>query len=113
MLQGTVHVSELQRNVHLQPGQHYSCRTYVDPEYRGRALLQHMLVDYARASPSDDTFVGFVYPWNAASLVSLERIGWRRTGEAWTTHILGFSRGGERSLPPARPSSDIKVRAKR
>ena len=103
MTAGDVFVHELQRVVVVPVTEHFSCRSYVDPDYRGRALLGHMIHSYSERLDPDDVVWGLVYGWNTASVLSLERIGWRCTGEYWTRWILGTKRGGERHFPPRPP----------
>jgi hypothetical protein len=102
MIRGAVYISELQRNVSLARGEHYSCRSYVDPRFRGRALLANMIHTYCTTLPADDVVWGLVYEWNTASIASLRSIGWQRTGDLWTTNVLGFRLAGGRT--PAAPS---------
>jgi GNAT superfamily N-acetyltransferase len=103
MTSGDVLVHELQRVVMVPPTEHFSCRSFVHPDYRGRALLGHMIHAYsARLDPAHLVW-GLVYGWNTASVRSLERIGWQCTGEYWTRWILGMKRGGERRVPPRAP----------
>jgi hypothetical protein len=62
-----------------------------------------MIHSYSERLAADDLIWGLVYEWNAASVLSLERIGWRCTGEYWTRWILGTKHGGERHFPPRPP----------
>ena len=104
MTAGDVFVHELQRELVVPTTEHFSCRSYVDPDYRGRALFGHMIHSYSLLQPPGDTVWGLVYGWNTASVLSIERIGWRCTGEYWTRWILGSKRGGERHFQPRSPS---------
>ena len=104
---GDVYVHELHRHITVASDEHFSCRSYVDPAYRGRALLSCMITAYARELPGDDFVWGLVYDWNAASVRSLERIGWQRRGEMWTRFALGRTFPGERRLAqPLRPEGN-------
>lgn len=106
MTGGSVFVHELQRHLEVPDDEHFSCRSYVDPDYRGLALLSHMIHTYSRRQPVGDEVWGLVYDWNVASVRSLERIGWRRSGDYWTTWWFGRPQGGERRYPP-RPATTI------
>ncbi len=105
MTQGEVHVDELHRTVSVPPNEHLSCRTYVDPEYRGMALMQRMIHAYSASIPATHLVWGLVYPWNVASVRSLEKIGWRRTGQYWTTFAFGRKLPGERHFPAEPPTT--------
>ena len=94
MTSGSVYIHELQRYIVVPHGQHFSCRSYVDPEYRGQSLLSHMIYTYSRSLAPDQLIWGVVYGRNIASLSSLEAIGWRHLGREWSTHILGVQRPG-------------------
>ena len=98
MIRRAVHISELQRSVPIPPGEHYSCRSYVDPRFRGRALLANMIHTYCTTLPPEDIVWGLVYEWNHASIASIRSIGWQRTGDMWTTNFLGFRHAGARVL---------------
>lgn len=102
MLGGPVFVSELQRVVQVPSAEHYSCRSFVDPEHRGRALLAHMIYAYARSVPAGDEVWGYVYDWNVASLASLRSIGWQETGRSSTRFVLGRPHAHDERWP-ARP----------
>ena len=106
MTGGRVFVHELQRHLEVPEGEHFSCRTYVDPDYRGLSLMRHMIHTYSQRQPTGDEVWGLVYDWNVASVHSLERIGWRRSGDYWTTWWFGRQQGGERRYP-ARPATTI------
>ncbi|MCO8127438.1 hypothetical protein NHL50_09465 [Acidimicrobiia bacterium EGI L10123] len=108
MTQGEVFVAELHRTVSVPPTEHFSCRSFVDPAYRGRSLLSRMISVYAETLPGSDVLWGLVYPWNAASIRSLERIGWRCTGEYRTRFVLGRKFSSERHFSPRPPTSDLK-----
>lgn len=103
MTNGHVYVHELQRAVDVPRAEHYSCRTYVSPDYRGRALMQHMLHWYAKHCSPDDLIWGLVFGDNIASIRSLERIGWRQSGEYWSRYVFGKQLHGHRRFP-ARPA---------
>lgn len=94
MTSGSVYHHELQRHMEVPQGQHFSCRSYVDPEYRGQSLFRHMVYRYARSVPDDQLIWGLVYEWNTASLKSLESVGWKHFGEEWSTYVLGVQRPG-------------------
>jgi GNAT superfamily N-acetyltransferase len=106
MTNGHVYVHELQRHVEVPPDEHLSCRTYVDDAYRGRALMQQLIYSYARICAPQDLVWGLIHPWNVASIRSVERLGWRQTGDYWTRHVFGRQVAGERSFP-ARPASSL------
>lgn len=110
MTRGKVYVAELQRNVHVPEGEHFSCRSYVHEDYRGMSLLSHMIHAYSARLPAEDCIWGVVYPWNMASVRSLEKIGWRHTGEYWTRFVFGVKVPGERHLP-ARPQAVLSASA--
>ena len=105
MTSGSVHVHELHRHLDVPSTEHFSCRSYVAPGHRGRKLLDELLSSYACHQDPADTIWGLVYRWNVASYRSLERVGWRETGCAWTRFILGRRVSGERRYPP-RPARD-------
>jgi hypothetical protein len=103
MTRGSVFVHELHRPLDVPDGQHFSCRSYVSPDYRGHSLFSHMVHAYAMQVPADDESWGLVYYWNEASVRSLENIGWRLSGEYWTTFLLGRRRPGHRRFAPQPP----------
>lgn len=107
MTRGDVYAHELQRTVWVPPGEHLSCRSYVDPDYRGLALLSHMIHGYSAQQDPDDVVWGFVFDWNTHSVRSLERIGWRHTGDYWTRTLFGRQLPGERHFP-ARPAEHLR-----
>lgn len=100
MTGGRVWVSELDRHLDVPASEHFSCRSYVDPDYRGHSLMSHMIHAYSREQPPGDEVWGLVYDWNIASIRSLERIGWRRSGDYWTQVTLGRRTFGERRYLP-------------
>jgi len=100
---GQVHIHELQRTVLVPKVEHYSCRTYVHPDYRGRALQQQMHHRYAEACSPDDLIWGLIYQDNLASIRSVERLGWRQTGQYWSRYLLGKQFSGEEHFAP-RPA---------
>lgn len=104
MTKGEVYVHELQRPLHVGPSEHFSCRSYVDPDYRGHALFGHMVAAYSHSVPPDDEVWGLVYAWNTASLLTLERLGWRTTGECWTRFVFGRKVAGERRFSARLPT---------
>jgi hypothetical protein len=83
-------VEEFDREVTLAPGEHYSCRSWVDPAYRGHSLLGHMLSGYAASIPADDQVWGLILARNVASLLAVKRIGWRTDGMEWTSFVGGI-----------------------
>ncbi|HEX2577261.1 MAG TPA: hypothetical protein VHK88_12985 [Aquihabitans sp.] len=108
MTSGAVEVDELARTLPIGAGEHYSCRTWVDPEHRGSALFGHMIAGYAASVPPGDVLWGILLERNVASLASLQRIGWRATGWYRTRWVLGVPRRTEgrhepRPLLPGRP----------
>lgn len=98
MTSGSVYLHELQRYVDVPHDQHFSCRSYVDPDYRGQSLLTHMIFTYAQSIPNDQLVWGLVYGWNVASLRSLEALGWDHLGEEWSTYVLGMQRPGSSAV---------------
>ena len=110
MTSGSVHVSELHREIPVNAGQHFSTRTYVDPEYRGTSLMSHMIFHYASSLPAEDVVWGLSYERNLASLRSVERIGWEWTGNLWTTFALGRRWAGEQDLPPLPAAAPANLR---
>lgn len=105
MTRGEVYVHELQRTVHIPGDEHLSCRSYVDPDYRGLALMSHMIHEYSARQPPDDDVWGFVFGWNIESVRSLERIGWRYFGDDWTRFVLGRQFPGRRRFPSRPPTT--------
>lgn len=105
MTKGKVYIHELQRTICVPSDEHLSCRSFVDPDYRGLALMSHMIHTYSRAQPPDDRVWGFVLAWNTESIRSLERIGWRHYGEDWTRFVLGRKFGGHTEFDPRPPST--------
>ena len=103
MTWGEVYVTELQRCIHVPQGEHFSCRSYVDPDYRGKSLLSHMIHAYSSRLSAADRVWGLVYSWNVASVRSLEKIGWRHTGDYWTRFVLGLKIPGERHFMVRSP----------
>lgn len=103
MTSGDVYVHELQRAVDVPPTEHFSCRSFVDPDFRGLSLMSHMIHHFAVQLPPNDRVWGLVYPWNTASVRSLERIGWRHDGDYWTTYVFNRQHGGERHFTPRPP----------
>lgn len=92
MLHGRVAVHELDRNLTLPVGHHYSCRTHVHEAYHGRGLMGQMIAHYAALQSADDTLCGVIFDWNQASVKSVLRLGWSRTGTLTTTRLLGRQR---------------------
>lgn len=105
MTSGSVYVHELHRTLEVPPGEHFSCRSYVSPEYRGQALLSHMIHSYTEQLGRSERVWGLVYYWNAASVRSLANIGWDLTGDYWTSWLFGRQRHGEVTFA-ARPAFD-------
>lgn len=105
MTSGDVWVKELSRTVFVPDHEHFSCRSWVSPDYRGRSLLSHMVYCYTQTIPAWDEIWGFIYYWNVASVRSLANIGWQLYGDYWTTHMLGRKYSGEIRFPP-RPAFD-------
>lgn len=108
MTGGDVYIHEIQRTVVLPEGEHFSCRSWVEPDYRGLSLLSHMIYGYSQAQPEGDEIWGLVYPWNKPSIASLDRIGWMLSGHYWTRYVFGQQSGGhERFAPrPGLPADD-------
>ena len=105
MTSGNVYVHELQRHVDVPSGEHLSCRTYVDDEYRGRALMQHLIHAYATTCQPQDLIWGLIHSWNTASIRSVERLGWRQTGRYWSRYVFGRQFAGEQHFPPRSATS--------
>ena len=105
MTSGNVYVPELHRFIHVPQGEHLSCRTYVNPDYRGRALMSHMIHAYSQRLSPGDVVWGPVYERNVASIRSIERIGWRHTGDYWTRFIFGKKLPGERHFAARSPET--------
>ncbi|MCB1257958.1 MAG: hypothetical protein KDB26_12675 [Microthrixaceae bacterium] len=103
MLRGGFFVTEVSRELHLRPDTHFSCRSFVASDYRGRALLSHMIHHYAMSIDPDNQITGLVFDWNIPSIRSLERIGWRHRGDYWTTFVLGRAFHHEQHFPPRPP----------
>lgn len=99
MTRGAVRVHELERVVDVPAGEHFCCRSYVLPEYRGAALFSHMLHAYAGRLPGDDLLWGLVYGWNVASARSFELAGWGRSRRYWTRVVLTRRSYGCEALP--------------
>jgi len=99
MTKGQVVVHELERVIDVPPDEHFSCRSYVDPGYRGRSLMTYMVDAYARRVPPEDTLWGLVYHWNVASIRSLEAAGWRRSGRCWTRFLFTRRTEGHELMP--------------
>lgn len=110
MAKGQVLASDLQRDVTVAQDEHLSCRSYVDPTYRGQSLMSHMIHHYSQQVCPTDTIWGLIFGWNAASVRSVERLGWRHTGTYWTTYVFGRQYpgyvifDGTDTNKPARPS---------
>jgi RimJ/RimL family protein N-acetyltransferase len=103
---GRVYVSELHRHVNVPEGEYYMCRSYVEPGYRSMSLMSHMIHAFAQRLPPQDRVWGLCYPRNVASVRSLERLGWRHTGDYWTRFVLGRKIPGKRHFP-ARPPTTL------
>lgn len=108
MTSGEVLVDELHRSVAVGPGEHFSCRSWVDPDYRGASLFGHMVAAYAASVPPDDLVWGLVLRRNVASLLTLQRLGWRGFGEDWTRFIGGRPVAGARQHPPELLVPDLR-----
>lgn len=100
MTNGAVRVHELHRSVDVPAEEHFSCRSYVGEQHRGMSLLSHMIHRYSAEQPVGDEVWGLVYDWNLPSIRSLERIGWHRSGDYWTTWWFGRASHGSRRYPP-------------
>jgi hypothetical protein len=106
MTSGEVFVQDLHRSVHVRPGEHFSCRSFVGPDYSGRSLMSHMIHAYASSVPPDDEVWGLLYPSNVASIRSCDRLGWAWSGDYWTTFLFGRKLAGERHFPK-RPGMQL------
>lgn len=104
MTSGDVFVHELQRSLAVPSSEHFSCRSYVDDDHHGMSLMSHMIHRYSSAQPAGDEVWGLVYDWNMSSVRSLERIGWRRSGDYWTSWWFDRKVPGERRYPPRPPT---------
>jgi hypothetical protein len=111
MTSGPVFVSELGRTIEVGEHEHFSCRSWVGPQYRGLSLLSHMIYAYTRTLDPEDEVWGFVYYWNVASIKSLARIGWQFSGDYWTAYVFGVRFSGQtRTRPrPAFEGPDVFV----
>ena len=85
----TVRVEELRGVIPVEAGGHFSCRTYVDPQFRGQALFEQMIWAYAQTLDGDDRIWGLVLEQNQPSLRSLARNGWQDFGRWTATTRLG------------------------
>ncbi|CAN5884522.1 hypothetical protein BH23ACT2_BH23ACT2_24970 [soil metagenome] len=104
MTRGDVYVHDLQRFLHVPADEHFSCRSYVADDYRGAALMNHLVAVYSRhVAAQDDTVWGLIFPWNTASVRVFEKLGWRRTGDEWTRWVFDRPVAGSRSYPPRPP----------
>lgn len=103
MTQGSVFVQDLHRSLSVPTNEHFSCRSYVNPDYRGRSLLGQMLYAYSQTVSPNDIIWGLVFDWNVASIRTLEKLGWRRSAEYQTTFLVGTKLTWERRLPPLPP----------
>ncbi len=99
MTAGRVHLPELGRHINIPTGSHFLCRVYVSPEYRGRGLMANMIHAYSKRVAPSDVLWGLFYKWNEASIHSVEKLGWRQTGEYWTRFVLGKPLPRERLFP--------------
>lgn len=104
MTNGDVYVHELDNTLTVPRNEHFSCRSYVDDAHHGMALMSHMIHAYSAAQPADDEVWGLVYEWNTSSVSSLERIGWRRSGDYWTTWWFDRPHHGFRRYAPVAPT---------
>lgn len=85
----TVRVEELRGVIPVEAGGHFSCRTYVDPQFRGQALFEQMIWAYAQTLDGDDRIWGLVLEQNRPSLRSLARNGWQDMGRWSATTRVG------------------------
>lgn len=99
---GHVYVGELHRYIEVPEGEHYSCRAFVDPDYRGQDLLHQMYYAYARRVPAGDLLWGLVYPHNTPAIRSAEKLGRTYVADYWTRFVFGRKYPGQRSLDPRR-----------
>lgn len=104
-LRGRIHIPEVSRTIEHPPGAHYSCRTYVEPSFRGRRLKSHMDTCYVEAVRDCTYLTGAIYHWNTSSIRAVVNAGWRRTGTLWSCRILGVTFGNTVELPSAEPVS--------
>ena len=107
MTYGEVYVSDLGRTIHVADDEHYSCRSYVDPRWRGQSLFGVMVQAYTAAQRPQDLVWGHVFDWNTASIHTLEKLGWRRFGDSRTTFVFTRPVASETRYPP-RPATTLK-----
>ncbi|MCZ7628810.1 MAG: hypothetical protein M5U19_06995 [Microthrixaceae bacterium] len=93
------------RTIQVPDNQHFSCRSFVDPDYRGMALMGHMVHHYSGSVHPDDLVWGLIFHWNVASVRTFERIGWRHLGDYWTIFLFGLRIHRERHFPPGAPTT--------
>lgn len=74
-------ISELTRSLRLHPNHHWSCKTFVESEYRGMSLASHMIYAYGRRQSAQDFLSGVILPTNVKSITMVESIGWRHVGD--------------------------------
>lgn len=86
---GAAWVDEFDHDVPLRAGEHYSCRTFVDPDHRGRSLYDHMLACYIEGLDRHERVWGLVMTRNRPSLQMLHRLGWVGTGRWIATTRMG------------------------
>jgi len=98
---GHAWVDELDASVPVAEGEHFSCRTFVDPAYRGRAMFEHLVWVYASGLGPEERIWGLVMARNAASLRSLGRNGWVATARWTATTRLGRVAAKRRAHEPA------------
>lgn len=94
-VRGRVFVPELHRDVEASGREHYICRSFVHPDYRGHRLLQHIIYAYASQVPADDLMWGLIYPWNAAPRRTAEKEGRAHVADYWTRFIFCHKSFGE------------------
>lgn len=103
MLRGEAYVDELFRTIQLPESQHFSCRSFVAPDYRGMALMGHMVHHYSGSIDQDHIVWGPIFHWNIASIRTFERIGWRHRGDYWTIFLFGRKIHREQHFAAPRP----------
>lgn len=86
---GTAWVSEFGGEVPVESGEHFSCRTFVDPSYRGRGLSAQMKTFYRQGLPADDRLWALIMARNRSSLRGVGRCGWVSVGRWTATTVLG------------------------
>ena len=91
-LRGTIHVTELDRAIDLPEGTHYSCRTFVHPDQRGKKLMAHMANYYLETASDCLEICGLIFDSNTASVAGVTKAGWERRGSLRALRVLHIRR---------------------